>query len=225
MKTLLRILMWVVAAPIVLHAAEPSRNIRLPPPQIAGGKPLMQALQQRRTTREFGTEAMPRQILADLLWAGFGINRPESGHRTAPSAMNSQEIDLYVALPEGLYVYEPKAQQLRLVLSEDIRRRVSGQEFLKNAPAVLIFVADLPRLSKARPETRIDYARFDAGCISQNVYLFCASAGLATVVFDLDRPPLSALMQLKPEQQIIMAQAVGYPAKIDTNGRRDRESK
>ena len=187
------------------------KPISLPPPQTAGGKPLMEALQQRRTTRELKSEKLPMQVLADLLWAGFGINRPGTGHRTAPSAMNSQEMDVYVALPEGLYVYDAKPHQLKPVLDQDLRARTSGQAFATNAPVVLIYVADLPRLTKAKPDQREFYAGIDTGFISQNIYLYCASKGLATVVYALDRAPLAAAMKLRPEQKVILAQAVGYP--------------
>jgi nitroreductase len=193
-----------------LHADEPS-PVSLPAPEISGGKPLLEALQQRRTTREIKPDPLPPQVLANLLWAAFGINRPQTGQRTAPSAMDSQEIDVYVATPEGLYLYAPKTNGLKPIVAEDLRARTGGQDFMKQAPVTLIFVADLPRLAKAKPETRPVYAFFDAGCISQNVYLYCASAGLATVVHELDRAPLTAAMKLRPEQQIIMAQAVGYP--------------
>lgn len=171
----------------------------------------MEALRVRQTLREIKTDRLPPQVLSDLLWAAFGINRPENDHRTAPSAMNSQEIDLYVALQEGLYLYEPKPNHLRPVAAQDVRARTSGQPFATNAPVTLLFVADLSRLAKARPETKLLYANFDAGCVSQNVYLYCASAGLATVVHDLDRAPLRPLLNLRPDQEIIMAQAVGYP--------------
>lgn len=201
-------LWWLNTA--VGNAAE-LKPIPLPAAQTEGGKPLMQALKQRKTTREIKADKLPAQVLANLLWAGFGINRPGSGHRTAPSAMNSQELDLYVALPEGLFVYEAKPHQLKPVLDKDLRAKVSGQPFATNAPVVLIYVADLPRLTKSRPERREFYAAIDTGCISQNIYLCCASEGLATVVFDLDRAPLAAAMKLGPEQEIILAQAVGYP--------------
>jgi nitroreductase len=191
--------------------AEELKIIPLPPPQTDGGKPLMQAIKERRTTRELKPDKLPAQVLANLLWAGFGINRPGTGNRTAPSAMNSQEMDLYVALPEGLYVYEAKPHQLKPVLDKDLRARTSGQPFATNAPVVLIYVADLPRLTKAQPDQREFYAGIDTGFISQNIYLYCASEGLATVVFALDRPRLAAAMQLRPEQKVILAQAVGYP--------------
>ena len=195
---------------VITPKAEDLKPIPLPAPQTEGGKPLMQALQQRRTNRELLPEKLPAQVLANLLWAGFGINRPESDHRTAPSAMNSQEVDLYVALPEGLYVYEAKPHQLKPVLQTDLRAK-TGQTFATNAPVVLIYVADLPRLTKAQPDQREFYAGIDTGFISQNIYLYCASEGLATVVFALDRAGLGAAMQLRPEQKVILAQAIGYP--------------
>jgi nitroreductase len=194
-----------------LFGAEDLKPILLPAPQTDAGKPLMQTLKQRRTTRDLKPDKLPAQVLANLLWAGFGVNRPESGHRTAPSAMNSQEVDLYVALPEGLYVYDAKPHTLKPVQDKDLRGRTSGQPFATNAPVVLIFVADLPRLTKAKPDQREFYAAIDTGCISQNIYLYSASEGLATVVYALDRAPLAAAMKLRPEQRIILAQAIGYP--------------
>ena len=185
--------------------------ISLPAPQVGAGKPLMQALQERRTTRELKTNELPAQVLANVLWAAFGINRAGTGQRTAPSAMNSQEVDLYVALPAGLYRYDAKAHALAPVLPGDFRPKTSGQAFAKDAPAVLIYVADLPRLTKAAPEDRPFYAGVDTGCITQNVYLACASEGLGTVVYALNAAPLAAAMKLRPEQKIMLAQAVGYP--------------
>ena len=197
---------------LIVSRAQELKPIALPTAQTEAGKPLMQALKQRQTVRELKPDKLPDQVLANLLWAGFGINRPESGRRTAPSAMNSQEVDLYVAMPQGLYIYEPKPHQLQPVLAKDLRAKTSGQPFATNAPLVLIYVADLPRLTKARPEQREFYAAIDTGCISQNIYLCCASEGLATVVFDLNRAALAAAMQLRSEQKIILAQAVGYPS-------------
>ena len=183
----------------------------LPPPSEAGGLPLREALKQRRTTREFTNETLPVQTLGDLLWAAFGINRPGTGHRTAPSAMNSQEVDLYVAAADGLFLYEPKLHRLKPLLQQDLRAKTTGQEFARQAPVVLIYIADLPRLEKAKPELRPFYAGIDTGCIVQNVYLYCASAGLGTVVYDLDRKPLADALALGPDQRIILCQAVGFP--------------
>ncbi len=195
---------------LLAGAAEPGL-ISLPPVPASGGKPLMETLHQRQTIREIKTDPLPDAVLGNLLWAAFGINRPQNGHRTAPSAMNSQEIDIYVARRDGLYLYDPKPHQLKPIAAADLRGKTSGQAFGTNAPVTLIFVADLSRLEKARPDTRLIYANFDAGCISQNVYLFCASEGLATVVHDLDRGPLQSAMKLGPDQHIIIAQAVGWP--------------
>jgi nitroreductase len=185
--------------------------IQLPKPRMEGGKPLLQALKERKSVRDFKADSLAPQVLSDLLWAGFGVNRPEIDHRTAPSAMNSQEIDIYVATADGLFLYDAKPHQLRPVLSEDIRAKTTGQPTVREAPVALIFVADLTRMTKAKPEDKEFYAGIDSGFISQNIYLFCASEGLATVVHDLDRPSLARAMKLKPEQKIVIAQAVGYP--------------
>jgi SagB-type dehydrogenase family enzyme len=185
--------------------------VTLPPPTRAGGLPLMEALKQRKTTRELANQPLPAQMLGDLLWAAFGINRPESDHRTAPSAMNSQEVDLYVATADGVFLYEPKLHRLKPLLNQDLRAKTTSQEFARQAPVVLVYVADLPRLAKAKPDSRPFYAGIDTGCIVQNVYLYCASASLGTVVYDLDRKPLSDALALGPDQKIILCQAVGFP--------------
>ncbi len=201
----------LVALSSARAGAEELKTVALPPPQTTGGRPLMGALRQRRTVRDFKPDKLPLPVLGNLLWATFGVNRPATGGRTAPSAMNSQEVDVYVALPEGLYLYEPEVHQLKPVLSGDVRGKTGGQPFATNAPVTLVFVADHARLSKATPERRAFYADVDTGYISQNVYLYCASEGLATVVHDLDRAPLLAALKLRPEQRIVLAQAVGYP--------------
>jgi nitroreductase len=207
---------WVVASCLLGTAVAPAAErpvIPLPPPNQSGGKPLMAALKERQSTREFSARPLPLQMLADLLWAGFGINRPESDHRTAPSTMNMQEIDLYIALADGLYLYEAKPHQLRLIENGDLRPKTGGKAALQEAPAIVILVADFSRMTKAKPQDRDFYAAIDTGFISQNLYLFCASAGLATVVHELERPPLARAMNLRPEQRIMIAQSVGYPKK------------
>lgn len=185
--------------------------VPLPPADRAGGKPLMQALEQRRTIRDFRPDPLTPQQLSDLLWAAFGINRPENDHRTAPSAKNAQEIELYVALPNGLFRYDAKPHVLVRLSGEDVRALTSGQEFAKVAPVSLIYVADFTRFKDTSEADARMYATFDAGCISQNVYLYCASAGLGTVVHDLNRGPLAARLELRTGQHILMAQAVGTP--------------
>ena len=191
--------------------ADELKPLLLPAANMTGGRPLMDVLRSRQTGREFKPDKLPPQMLANLLWAAFGVNRPQTGQRTAPSAMNSQEVDVYAATSEGLFLYEAAAQRLKPLLSEDLRPKAGGQPGFKEAAVTLIYVADLSRLTKAKPETRPFYAGFDAGCICQNVYLFCASEGLATVVHDLDRVPLATAMKLRSDQQIILAQEVGYP--------------
>lgn len=191
--------------------ARQASDLTLPPPKLSAKATLNDALSQRKTTREFKPDPLSLQELSNLLWAGFGINRPTTGQRTAPSAMNSQEVDLYVALPQGLYLYDAKTNRLVKCLDGDLRPKTGGQAFIKQAPAVLIYVADFARLTKAKPESKQFYAAVDTGCIVQNVYLGCAAEGLGAVVFDLERPPLAEALKLGPDQKIILAQAIGHP--------------
>jgi nitroreductase len=195
-------------------AADPLKPVSLSPPQTTGGRPLMQVLKDRSTSRSFSSEKLPPQLLSNLLWAAFGINRPESGHRTAPSAMDRQEIDIYVAMAEGLYVYDAKTHVLQPVLIGDIRAMTGRQPFVADAPVNLIYVADLGRMGKASKEEQDLYSAADTGFISENVYLFCASEGLVTVVRgSVERETLAKAMRLRPDQKIILAQTVGYPKK------------
>lgn len=189
--------------------AQDLKPISLPQPQTGGGRPLMQVLHDRKTTRDFAPDKLPPQVLSNLLWAAAGINRP-NGHRTAPSAMNWQEVQVYVALADGLFLYDAKANRLEPILAQDIRRATGTQPFVAAAPLNLIYVADT---SRVRPGPDADmYIAADTGFISQNVYLFCASEKLATVVRgSVDRAALAKTMKLRPEQKIILAQTVGYP--------------
>ncbi|MCX5703976.1 MAG: SagB/ThcOx family dehydrogenase [Candidatus Omnitrophica bacterium] len=191
--------------------AQDSKSIQLPSPDTQGGKPLMQALKERKTSREFSNKPLPLEVISDLLWAAGGINRNESGGRTAPTAMNCQEIDIYAAMDSGLYLYEPVKNRLTQILAQDIRAVTGRQEFVKNAPLNLIYVADLSRAAKMGAHFEF-YAGCDTGFISQNVYLYCASAGLSTVVRGMfDQAELAKAMKLKPNQKIILTQTVGYP--------------
>lgn len=193
-------------------AEEQLKTLQLPAPQTDGGRPLMQALKDRSTSRSFSARKLPPQVLSNLLWAAFGINRPDTGKRTAPSAMNWQEIDVYVALADGLFRYEAKGHRLDPVIAKDIRALTGRQPFVAGAPVNLIFVADRARMGKASKEDQDLYAAAAAGFISQNVYLFCASEGLATVVRgSIDRETLAKAMGLRPDQRVILAQTVGYP--------------
>jgi len=205
------ILTLLLTLPIFIYAQE-LQPIKLPPPKMEGGKPLMQALKERKSTRGFSSQELPLEVISDMLWAADGINRPESAHRTAPSAMNLQEIDIYLAKADGLYLYDAKAHMLMPVASGDIRVLTGSQAFVKDAPVNLIYVADFSKMSRVSSEDRDFYAAADTGFISQNVYLYCASFGLATVVRgSIDKPALAKAMKLRPDQKIILAQTIGYP--------------
>jgi len=195
-------------------AEQQLKSLQLPAPQTDSGRPLMQVLKDRSTSRSFSARNLPPQVLSNLLWAAFGVNRPDSGKRTAPSAKNLQEIDIYVAMAEGLYIYEAKTHVLQPVLAGDIRAMTGRQPFVSDAPVNLVYVADLGRMGKASKEEQDLYSAADTGFISENVYLFCASEGLATVVRgSVDRETLAKAMRLRPDQKIILAQTVGYPKK------------
>lgn len=188
-------------------------DIPLPSPRMGGGMPLMQALKERQSARAFSPKALPDQVLADLLWAAFGINRPDTGKRTAPSARNWQEVDVFAVTENGAYLYDAKANVLRAVAAGDLRKLAGAQEFVGTAPLNLVFVADSTRMTGSSPEDQALYAGADVGFISQNVYLFCSSEGLATVVRGMvDRAALAQALGLPDNKKIILAQTVGYPA-------------
>ncbi|MGA2603594.1 MAG: SagB/ThcOx family dehydrogenase [Verrucomicrobiia bacterium] len=213
-RLLLPIIIYVVGCLVVpeLGVAQEPKPIQLPPPQTEIGKPLMQALKLRQTSRSFDSKPLPLQELSNLLWAADGINRAETGKRTAPSAVNWQEVDVYVALPEALYLYEPKTHSLTPVVAKDLRAATGKQDFVKDAPLNLVYVADLSRMKTASEDDKRLYSGTDVGFIAQNVYLYCASQGLAVVVRgSIDRPSLFQAMKLRPEQRVILAQTVGYP--------------
>lgn len=190
------------------------KPIKLSDPDLDGGKPLMQVLKDRKTTREFSPEKLHLKVLSNLLWAAFGISRPDSGKRTAPSAVNWQEIDIYVATSDGLYLYAAKEHMLQPLLAEDIRALTGSQAFVKDAPVNLIFVADYTKMGGGTDDQKAILSSADTGFISQNVYLFCASEGLATVVRGLvEKQALAEKMKLRPDQKITLAQSVGYPKK------------
>jgi len=192
--------------------AQMEQGLPLPAPQTDGGKPLMQALKARRSLRSYSSRPLPAQVLSNLLWAACGVNRPESGKRTAPTAVNWQEIDVYVATAEGLYLFDARAHSLTPVLKEDIRALTGTQPFVGEAPVNLVYVADYSRMGRASQADKDFYSATDTGFISQNVYLYCASEGLATVVRGLvNRPALAERMGLRPDQKIILAQSIGYP--------------
>jgi len=205
------LLIVILILPVGMRAQE-MKSIKLPDPQTDKGRPLMQVLKDRKSQREFSPRELPLQALSDMLWAAFGINRPDSGGRTAPSVMHMQEIDIYVAKSDGLYLYDAKKNMLIQILAEDIRAKTGKQAFVGTAPVNLIYVADVSRMGNISAEDKNFYAATDTGFISQNVYLYCASEGLATVVRGLfDRAVLEKAMKLQSNQRVILTQTVGYP--------------
>ncbi len=210
-----RLLRLIVLALFLVPAfgmAQELKPIELPAPQTGGGKPLMQALKDRHTSREFSSDKLSPQVLSNLLWAAFGVNRADTGKRTAPSAMNWQEIAIYVATAEGLYIYDPHGNKLDPILNKDVRADTGTQDFVKEAPLNLVYVADLAKTGHASAEDTALYTGADTGLIAQDVYLFCASEGLATVVRgSVNRPALAKVLRLRPDQKITLAQTVGYP--------------
>ena len=186
-------------------------NIVLPAPKKEGGLPLMEALMKRRSSRKFSEREIDLQTLSDLLWATFGFGGGGK-RRTAPSSHNRQETDLYVALASVTYVYDPVENVLRLVLAEDIRALTGMQDFVPVAPLNLVYVADTSKITGKDERGTVETAYVDTGFISQNAYLFCASAGLSTVTRAMiDKQALAAKLSLRPEQVITLAQTVGYP--------------
>lgn len=187
-------------------------RIELPAPAKTGGLPLLDALAKRRSSRELSRAELPPSVLSELLWAAFGINRPDGG-RTAPSALDAQEIDVYVALRGGAYLYDAKGHALDLVAASDLRRVTGYQDFVDEAPLDLVYVADQRRMHMVPVGSRERYASACAGAITQNVYLYAASAGLATVIRAwIDREAIAEALGLAHEQDVLLSQTVGYPA-------------
>jgi nitroreductase len=198
--------------PAVLITGQEITPLALPAPQTTGGKPLMQVLKERKSVREFGPEQLSRQTLSNLLWAAWGINRAD-GRRTAPSASNRQEIDVYVIMAEGAYLYDARATALKPVVRTDLRKSAGTQPYVAEAPVNLVYVADLGKLG-GDDAARLATANADTGFIAQNVYLFCASEGLGTVVRgSVNRVELSKALNLRVDQRITLAQSVGYGKK------------
>jgi SagB-type dehydrogenase family enzyme len=193
--------------PVIETAAA---TIELPPPKLPS-MTLDQALKSRHSTRAFAATPLSPQLLSALLWSASGVNRRDSSGRTAPSAHNWQETELVAVLPGGSYRYDARAHQLSLMVAQDLRSITGVQDFVATAPLNLVYVADFARMHEAKPEEREFLAGADAGFIAQNVYLFCAAAGLACVVRGLvDRRALAVALQLGPTQRISLAQSVGH---------------
>lgn len=198
--------------------------IKLLKPQTDGGKSVLASLRERKTNRDISDRQLPPQVLSNLLWAAFGVNRDEASFgkpgRTAASASNSQEIDLYVALLEGVYLYEAVDHRLKPVVAGDFRAR-SGRRAAARAPVNIFYVVDRTRYDEGPgqpdrsigdPEVQKSYYYVATGLIAANVYLFAASQGLAAWFHNCDKRNTVEEFKLRPEQQVLFSQTVGYPA-------------
>ncbi len=197
-----------------LASAEETEIIKLPAPQIDGGMPLMKALKLRRSTRGgFGDDTkLSMQMLSNLLWAADGVNRPPN-KRTAPSAVDWQNVDIYVTTEDGLFLYDAQKHELKVLGKEDVRGVAGTQDFVAGAPLNLIYVADFAKAKfgdKVAP-TAETWSFAGTGAIGQNVYLFCASEGLACILRAFaDADIIAKTLNLRPDQKFILAQTVAH---------------
>ena len=202
---------FILLAAATVACAAPPATITLPAPDTKAGMPLMQALNARRSDREFSPKTLPLDVLANLLWAADGINRPD-GRRTAPSANNHQTIDVYAVFADAAYLYNAKERRLELVATGDLRAATGLQAYVATAPLNLVYVSDYAKMPNASESDKQFLGGAETGFIGQNVYLYCASEGLATVIrASVNREPLAKALKLRPEQRITLAQTVGYP--------------
>jgi len=198
-------LSWTICSAQVIE------TIPLPPAQKTGGMPIMEAFQLRKSQRSFSSKDITQQELSNVLWAAYGINRPE-GLRTVPAAKEWYEYDIYIIKADGWFLYEPKKHVLLKMGNEDLRVYGGNQDFVKAAPVILVYVADFNRMTNTTDELRKFFSAVDVGYISQNVYLYCASEGLATIILgQVDKVKVREVLKLKPNQQIILSQPVAYP--------------
>lgn len=207
-----KVQLLLVCLVLSVAASAADKVVKLPKPNLNRAGTVMKALSERQSTREYASKALSLADLSDLLWAANGINRPEFGKRTAPSALNKQDVDVYVILPEGSYLYDAKNHQLTLVAEGDHRDAVAGgQTFVKTAPVSLVLVSDVSRFGDAQKTQNQLVGAMDAGIVSQNISLFCANAKLATVPRgSMDAAQLKKVLKLKDSQIPMLNHPVGY---------------
>ena len=190
-------------------------SITLTKPTLSGGKTLMETIKDRKSCKQFTDRSIDPETLSTLLWAAFGINRPDSGKRTAPSARNIQEVDVYAILPDGAFIYDPVKHMLDQISSDDLRAISANQEEYQHTPLHLAYVADYSR-QDIPVEKRERYERFSnahAGFIGQNVYLYCASVGLGSCfAANFNDGGLKKALDLGADQIALYTQIIGYPA-------------
>lgn len=206
--TTLSILLLIFLSAGTLQAQQVKQ---LPEPQKEGGKPLMEALNQRHSSREFAGKTPGDQMMSNLLWAAFGINRPESNKRTAPSSHNVQDIQIYVTTAKGVYLYLPQEHALQLVSEKDVRSATGKQDFTGQAAVNLVYVSDFSRYEGGDRAAKRNTASAHCGFIGQNVYLYCASEGLNTVFRAwIDKEKIARALNLSANQHVIYCQSVGF---------------
>ncbi len=190
---------------------QPLETIKLPAPQKSGGMSLMEALANRQSQRTYSSRELTQQQMSNLLWAAYGINRP-NGYRTAPSARAVHEYDIYIIKNDGWYVYDAEQHVLLKMGNENLQEHAGSQDYVQTAPVNLVFVADFDRMEVYDEEMKVFYSATNVGFISQNVYLWCASEGIGTVVRGLiDKDKAKEVLKLRPNQHVVLAQTVGYP--------------
>jgi SagB-type dehydrogenase family enzyme len=193
--------------------AQDLKTIKLPAPALKNDKLFMQTVKERKSSREFSEKELSLQDLSNLLWCANGVNRPESGMRTSPSAMNKQDVDVYAVLKNGIYLYEAVKHELLPVVSGDYRKNTGMQPYVGIAPLNLVYVSDLAKFDFVKErEDQVMTAAIDAGHCSQNVYLYGAASNLAVVTrTSIDKTKMAEILKLRPQQLVILAQTVGYP--------------
>lgn len=206
MRTIPLTLILIVVGISIANA----QDISFPEPDREGGMPLMKTLNERHTSRQFSSRELPVELMGNLLWAACGTTR--GTYRTAPSAVNWQEVRAYAVTKDGIYLYHEKGHYLEKLIDGDYRVYTGTQPFVKDAPLTIVLVADYTRMGDISEQDRVKYSWADAAYISQNIYLFCTSENLNTGVRGLiNREVLSEKMQLDDNHRIILAQCVGYP--------------
>jgi SagB-type dehydrogenase family enzyme len=191
--------------------AQPVETIKLPEPQKTGGMSLMEALNNRQSQRSYSSRELTQQQMSNLLWAAYGINRP-NGYRTAPSARTAHQFDIYIIKNDGWYLYHAQQHAMLKMGSENLQEHAGTQDFVQTAPVNLVFVVDYDKMESFDDKMKVFYSATDVGYISQNVYLYCAAEGLATIVRgQIDKPKAKEVLKLRPNQHVILAQTVGYP--------------
>ena len=208
-KTLFQIWLLILASSMF---AQSTKSLLLNPPDTARGLPFMKALSLRASASDWDSTKLDLQDLSDLLWAANGINRPETGKRTAPSAMNAQDIDVYVCMKSGIYLYDAKKHLLELVIDNDYRNLIAGrQEAVATAPVICLLVSDISRFRVGEDSLKLFWASAEAGIVSQNISIFCASIGLATRPrASMDQQKLRQILKLTDSQHLMLNNPVSY---------------